>query len=363
MAKNKKLVFVIPYLRDGGAERVTAALASEIARLPEYQVHLITYEYDPNREYPLDEKVTRHNLPDLRGNRITKIFGRLSFLRKTVRKIAPDCVISLAAIHMVALLTIALFGCGIPLVLSERNDPVKSPGTKMKRGLRFVCYSLCDGLVFQPSNARDFFPVFMRNKSVVICNPLSSGLPEPFAGIREKKIVNFCRLVPQKNLELLIDAFSDISSEHLEYTLHIYGEGPERKRLSEKIQNLSMGDRIILHGYTSNIYAEINNAAMFVSSSNYEGISNSMLEAIALGIPSVCTDCPAGGARETITNGVNGLLVPTGNRKELANAMRKVLEDSALAEAMSKSGILLRETLSVSAIAHRWLDFLKRVMT
>ena len=117
---------------------------------------------------------------------------------------------------------------------------------------------------------------------------------------------------------------------------------------------MGLSDRVVLYGHTTNIHQKINNASLFVSSSNYEGISNSMLEAIALGIPSICTDCPAGGAREIIDSEINGILVPVGDRQAMAIAMRKLLNDTSLAESISNEGIKLRETISVSEISKKW---------
>jgi glycosyltransferase involved in cell wall biosynthesis len=355
----KKLVFVISYLYDGGAERVTAALTSEISQWKDYQVHLITYQEVGDKEYPLHPNVIRHVLPQLTGGRVNNIVSRIRFLRNTIKQIAPQCVISLGAVHVVGLLSLAMAGLGIPLVLSERNDPARTPQSKVKRLVRLLAFSCCDGVVFQTAGARNYFPRFIQRKSAVICNPITANLPEPFLGRREQKIVNFCRLVPQKNLGLLIDAFSDIAPEFPNHTLWIYGEGPERSGLEQRIADRGLTGRVILPGYSNNIYADINSAALFVSSSDYEGISNSMLEAISLGIPSICTDCPPGGAAETIEHGVNGMLVPTGDRTAMAEAMKAVLGDDALAGRLGLAGAALRDKLSVAAITGQWLRFIQ----
>ena len=87
-----------------------------------------------------------------------------------------------------------------------------------------------------------------------------------------------------------------------------------------------------------------------------------MLEAMALGLPTICTDCPAGGAAEMIRNGENGLLVPVGDRTALAEAMMRVLKDDGLAERMSLAGVQLRQTLCVGEIANEWLTVIDRVI-
>lgn len=356
----KKIVFIIEQLYGGGAERATAALMNELCK--DAEVHLVaTYNYDISKDYPTDGRIIKHTFNGSSNSRIGLFGKRISFLRRTISAIDPMCAVSLAGCGTKALLTIALLGTGIPLVLSERNDPKHWPESKLLRILRPLIYSMSDGLVFQTREARDYFSTRIARKSEVICNPISDNLLPRYDGERKPRIVNCCRLVPQKNLDLLLNSFSDISEEFPGVTLEIWGDGPEKERLENKVRDMKMDDRIILHGYTENIHALMCESAMFVSSSDYEGISNSMLEAIALGVPTVCTDCPAGGARETICDGINGLLVPVRDREALADAMRKVLSNPALAERMSYNGCKLREEISVQVIAGKWMSYFEKV--
>ena len=97
---------------------------------------------------------------------------------------------------------------------------------------------------------------------------------------------------------------------------------------------------------------------MFVSSSDFEGMSNSMLEAMALGLPCVCTDCPAGGARAVIKDGENGLLTPVGDSHALYLAMKKVAENPELAAKLSKNSVKIREEQSVDKIIKKWMELI-----
>lgn len=351
------MMFVIPYLSGGGAERVTAVLASQLSRMEGCQVYMVTYSREPERDYPVDQGVIWHTM----GSDFSGLLGKLRFFRKTICDVHPDCVLSLGGAGVIALLTVAVAGQRIPLILSERNDPRRDPRNMFLRFLRRWAYGRCSGVVFQTHEAMEFFPPRIRRKSQVISNPLTGKLPPRFDGTREKRIVTCSRLSEQKNLNLMIDAFSDIAPRFEEYTLHLYGEGEERARLEEKIRVMGLKERVFLPGYSNHIYEDIRKASLYVSSSDYEGISNSMLEAIALGIPAVCTDCPAGGARETICHGVNGLLVPTGDREKLAQAMASVLEDEVFARRLSVEGEKLRDAISAEVIARHWLRFVEQV--
>ena len=356
----RRIVFVIEQLYGGGAERATAALMNEMCK--EAEIHLIsTYAHDPSKDYPTDERVFKHCFEMPRTNAMDTFVKRIAFLRRTISDIDPMCVVSLAGCGTDTLLTVSLFGKRIPLILSERNDPRHSPESKLLRILRMCTYSVSKGLVFQTKEAQSYFPSFMTRKSTVICNPITGNLPPAFDGVRKARIINCCRLMPQKNLDLLIDSFADISAEFPEVQLEIWGEGREKKRLEEKIGMMNLENRVFLPGYSSNIYEQMRECAMFVSSSDYEGISNSMLEAVSLGVPTICTDCPAGGARETIQNGINGLLVPVGDRKALADAMRKILREPDFAKKLSLNGRKLRDDISVAVIAEKWIDYFDKI--
>lgn len=357
----KKIMFVIPYLSDGGAERVTAVLANEISQMDGYEVHMLTYKRLPEQEYPVTDAVCWHSM-DMDYSGIRALWEKVVFLRTEMKQIRPDCVISLGGAGVISLLALSRIGLNIPLVLSERNDPKNDPKKWYLRILRQLAYDLCDGIVFQTHGAMAYFARRIQKKGQVIRNPLTSNLPARFQGTREKRIVTSCRLNVQKNLELMIDAFSDIAYQFESYVLHIYGEGEERNRLEEKIHAMGMESRIVLKGYSNHIHQDIWKAAMFVSSSDYEGISNSMLEAIAMGIPTVCTDCPPGGARETICHGINGLLVPVGNREALACAMTEILQNPGLSETLSSEGEKLRSEISADVIALQWISFVRQVI-
>ena len=116
----------------------------------------------------------------------------------------------------------------------------------------------------------------------------------------------------------------------------IYGQGKEEKRLESQIEELGLKDAVSLPGFAEDIHQKMLDAMLYVSSSDYEGISNSMLEALGMGVPTIATDCPVGGARMVIQNGVNGLLVPVKDANALYNAMKRIIEDKNFMEMISK---------------------------
>ena len=151
---------------------------------------------------------------------------------------------------------------------------------------------------------------------------------------------------------LLIDAFAKISERHSEYTLHIFGEGILRDLLKRKIQEIKLQDRVILEGNVSNIHERISDAEMFVLSSNYEGLSNALLEAMMMGLPCISTDCA--GSNEVIKNGINGLLVPIKNSFSLSSAIEKLIKDKELASQLSINAVKDSIKFSSENVLEQW---------
>ena len=157
---------------------------------------------------------------------------------------------------------------------------------------------------------------------------------------------------------MMINAFSMLADEFPEYKLIIYGQGVLEDELRAQIKALNLENRILLPGFASNILEKVAPCSMYVSSSDFEGISNSMLEALGMGLPTVVTDCPVGGARMVINSGENGILVPVGDTKAMYEAMRSILKDPALAAQLSQEAIKVRDKFPLCKIAKRWLDVL-----
>jgi glycosyltransferase involved in cell wall biosynthesis len=165
-------------------------------------------------------------------------------------------------------------------------------------------------------------------------------------------------LSPQKNIPLLIDAFEMLLKDHTDYILRVYGEGPEKDNLKAYIKEKHLEDKAFIEDFASDIHERIKDAAMFVSTSDFEGLSNSMLEAMGIGLPVVCTDCPCGGAKMVIEDGVNGLLTPVGDGKAMYLAMKKILDDKNLANTLSANAKKVRNEYSRESIVEKWYELL-----
>lgn len=248
------------------------------------------------------------------------------------------------------------------VIISERNDPSKFVDNKTTMAFIHKIYHKSDCMVFQSPDAQKWYNNNSSVKGRVIFNPIKPDLPSPYIGDRRKRIVNFCRISSQKNLELLIDAFVLFEKDFPDYELYIYGDESGNgadgylDRVKQKIANTSVSKKIHILPAIKDIHKEILDYAMFVSSSDFEGMSNSMIEAMAIGLPTICTDCPAGGARAVIKDHENGLLVPVGDVDSMYKAMKELAENKELAQKTSANATQLRVHLSVDKIVNQWLN-------
>lgn len=211
----------------------------------------------------------------------------------------------------------------------------------------------CAGF-FQTEQMRDYYTYLPDMKAYVIPNPILGDLPYCKIAKRNKHIVNFCRVEKPKNLELLIETFLMLHEKYPEYRLHIYGDGSEKEYLKSIVKQKNLDQSVTFFDFTPDVHKKVMSDAMFVSTSNREGISNSMIEAMAIGLPTICTDCHGGGARAIIKDGENGLLVPMEDPYALLEAMSKIIESPELSNRLSIKGTEVRVTLSISSIGKQW---------
>ncbi|MCP8967837.1 glycosyltransferase [Ectobacillus ponti] len=354
----KKVVFVIGVLSDGGAERVISVLSKQLTKIG-YKVDIVTIYGDKN-DYLDDQSINIKPVVHKSKNKLFRTLGIISEVRNFIKSSKPDLVISFVAIVNIYTILSCLF-LKTKLIISERNDPYQNPENKYIRTLRDVLYKLCDGFVFQTPDARDYFPKRIQDKSTVIPNPIVSDLPEWDIEKSEEVIISACRLAKQKNLPMMIDAFAKLKQEFPEYKLKIYGIGPLRGQLLSYINKLGLKDDILLPGFSKDIHQEMAKSNLFVISSNYEGISNSMLEALAIGMPVISTDSPIGGARMFIKSEENGMLIPVGDTEKLYQAMKMVISDRNFAISLSKEARGIRKKLLPEVVVSSWNEYITSV--
>jgi glycosyltransferase involved in cell wall biosynthesis len=346
--------FIITNLSSGGAERVVSIIANYFAQ-QNINVKIIAVQ-DDSIDYPIDKKI-QYAYVKRKAKKPFSIIERVLDIRRNIKD--SDIVISFLW-HINVYTLMATRFSKKKVIISDRSDPANEvkDATKLQILSRNFFYRFPECIVFQMPDAKSYYSKKIQQKGLIIPNPISSNLPELYLGERQKNIVSVCRLSPQKNIKMTIDAFSLFYNEHKDYTLTIYGEGDLREELETYVEKISLQENILFAGFTKNIHEKIVDSAMFVSSSDYEGISNSMLEALAMGIPTIVTDCPVGGAKMYVKHHENGILVSTGDTKALYEGMKKIVEDTEFAKKISSNAVKLRKELSQDIICQEWLDLL-----
>ena len=248
------------------------------------------------------------------------------------------------------------------VVGSERCNPYRDFRGKMEK-LIYWMTPLLDGCVFQTKGAGMFYPTSLRRKSTVIPNGVSFGVrpqQEPYTA-REKSIIVIGRITRQKRHDLMIQAFSQFHKDYPEYRLTILGKGEDQEKLLTQIRENGLEPFVTLLGFQKNVGDFLTRSRMFVLTSDFEGMPNVLLEAMACGCACISTDCDFGPS-ELIEDGENGLLVRVGDADAICQAMCRIAEDDALGTRFSENAQKINETHSMDVIAEQYHNYLSAVV-
>ena len=352
-------------LLSGGAERVIYNLVNYwsskgiICKIILVDKREIFYKFSKNVEVIEIGKMS--------NNPIIDKFLRYKKVRDLTKSIGPDIVLSLP--EEIGIYTIgALLFSSFPVVVSERNDPWRMPYKKSTRLLRKLLYPFADGLIFQTKEASMFFSSRLREKGAVLKNPFDSSIINEIDNNnidnnKDNIIIGAGRLEKQKNFALLIEAFELFSREYPDFKLHIYGNGSLKRDLENLAKEKNIGDKVILPGSVKNLSKRIANARVFVLSSDYEGVPNVLIEAMAIGTPCIATNCSPGGAASLISNGENGFLIACGDKIAMYNKMKLIVDNECLSNDISRKSVLIKEELAVNKVGEEWLSYLKHIIS
>lgn len=343
-------MIALPCLSNGGAERVASIWASELEKM-NVNVSLLLF-YRVENEYKINTLVKIHSLSESKEE-----FNKLSIIksifkiRNILKKEKPDVIVSF--LYFVGIMTnLARIGLGIKLIETIRSYPSISPGSKLKRGLRNISVLLSEGVIIQNKRQGEYFPKLLRGKFKVFPNPISEDFLTENTDNKSKKIKNLIavgRLAPQKNFEMLIKGFAKINNSDL--NLLIFGEGELENDLNDLIFSLGLSKKVQLKGRTNDILSEMKKADMYILTSDFEGMPNSLMEAMAVGLPSISTDCPTGPS-DLINNGDNGILIPVNDEAALVKAINYLTLNTEKAQKIgnqAKEDMSNRHSPSMSA--------------
>ena len=371
------IIFVTASLNSGGSERVMSLLANSLAQ-GGHDVEILCVN-KPIVFYPIETSVKVWLVANEIGN--NSLHRKAAWLRKHVETVKPDVVIAfMTSVYCMTLASLA--GIRVPVITSERIDPRHSDF--FRKLIRMLILPLTSHHVVQTEHIRNYYPSFIRKKTSIIYNPVndevfkspdglqvqgenaassvqSSNTPiEVREEVKLNRIISVGRLTEQKNQEMMIRAFAKVSDKFPDWQLVIYGEGPMRGSLELIVDSLEMQDRVLLPGRTEHVIEELRKSKIFCLSSDFEGMSNAMIEAICTGLPIVITD--VSGVSELVEDGKSGYVVPCGDVEQLALALQKVMSNSDIQETMSEFNLKKADMFKLGNIVDQWELLIQKVV-
>lgn len=359
----KKLVFYLGSLAKGGAEHVAVNLAEYFNSIG-WQVTMVT-KLRADEEYETSEAIGRV-IADIAGkeisrSRVANFNRRIKKLRNIFAELSPDVIISFIGKNNF----MAVQAAGklmIPVIVSVRSAPEREYKSRAMHALVKPMFRRAAGVVLQTKDARDYFPEDIQKKSIILPNSVNPKfLQEQYYGERRQRVVTVGRMDVNKNQILLIHAFEQIADEFPELELYLYGDGPSRSKWEEEVKQTKYASRIHFPGVANDIYDRIREDRIFVLPSIMEGMPNALIEAMALGLANVSTDCPCGGPRELLGDNENGLLVPVGDADAMAEAMRRILTDPELEQRLQNNAYRKAQELEPGKVNEMWKEYVVRI--
>ena len=254
---------------------------------------------------------------------------------------------------------------GIPSIVCERGDPSRISSVGLKNRIASLIINSSPGGVFQTEGACSFYGRRLQKRGAIIPNPIfiNGEIPVVRHEDREKSVVSVGRLDNfQKRYDVMLDAFKLFSDKHPEYVLKLYGRGNDEELIETWAKERGLFEKVKFMGLTTNPMQDIAKDGMFLITSDFEGISNSLLEAMAVGLPCVSTDHTPGGARLLITNRHNGLLAPVEDSLTLATAMCEFAENPALAAKCGENAKDVVNRFAPDKIIDMWESYILRLI-
>lgn len=354
----KKIMFYINTIHKGGAERVMINLADYFSRQG-YKTILVTSFRDTG-EYTVPNAVKRITLEEheIKQSKLKRNITRIKKLRKFCKDEKPDVLVSfMVEPNFRAIL--ATWGLPVKNLISVRNDPNKEYAGRVGHIVGKYLLPFADGCVFQTKEAKNWFPKRLQKKSRIIYNSVKEDFYHVERHPVPGEIVTCGRLEEQKNHALLIAAFSKVVERYPEARLKIYGEGSLCGKLQKQIDALGLHEKAFLMGATNHVEKVLETADVFVLSSDFEGMPNALMEAMAAGVPCISTDCPCGGPRELFGDELKMQLIPT-DEDALAAKMAETIQLPVTGKMLLESKMKDRAAQFTPAVVNQsWREYVE----
>lgn len=348
-----RICFAVSAMESGGAERVVSTLSAELIKKGHQVTIMMVSSTKTTSYYALDENVNLIALCEGKKKASNPI-KRVSALRRYFNENKPDVVVAFLP-HICIYTWLALKNTDIPYILSERNDP--NQYSIIYKLLIQKAFKDANACVFQTHDALAWYRKHPKETDRVIFNSVGlTFVPEIKSNLVKKKTVLFVgRLDSQKNYKMLLNAFKMFLDIHQNYILDVYGDGPKKENFLSMVNVLGIQKNVRYHGKSRTWHKDEYDAGIYVSTSDYEGMSNSLEEAAALGIPCVATNCPIGGSAELATAFNNIILTKVNDEFDFLQGMEKAIDMKSCFE-----GVNIK--VDKKTIVEEWLSLINTVL-
>jgi glycosyltransferase involved in cell wall biosynthesis len=356
-----KFIFIIHSLGIGGMERVMALLLNEFAKKfdGQHELHLILIGRKRELLQQIPDDIIVHK-PSWEFNNTFRLFSTLRtlfFLRKTLKKLKPDCVLSFGELWN-NLVLLASLGLRLPVFVSDRSVPNKNLGL-LHNFLRKTLYPTAEGFIAQTDKAAKIAQNSSWNSNIsIIGNPI-----EPFnhSEVQRRNIVlSVGRLIPTKNIDRLMNMFIQVNHDE-NWKLLVVGGNAKRLNLLEEyklwVRDNAKEKQIQLIGEQNNVKPFLAEASIFAFTSTSEGFPNALAEAMAAGCSCIAYDCIAGPS-DIIDDGVNGFLIPEHDEELFKYRLHLLMNDKQLRDRFGRAAKEKMKKFEASAIAARFYKFI-----
>lgn len=356
----KSIVFITNSIGFAGAAKMLCFVAESLAERG-HKVHIC------NLQTAVDAKDYERTLSEKTELYLVKSKNRQGHIREIYnycKNVECDVIIGFTEIPNLYA-KIVSFMLGIPSVMSERGDPARTGvGIGLKNWISFQIINSSKAGVFQTEGAKRYYAKRLQKKSVVIANPIfiEEGFEAVSTKEREKTVVSVGRFDnAQKRYDVMLEAFLIFSKSHPDYLLKLYGKGPDEETIRQWVEEKGLSEKVRFMGLTTDAVRDIAKDRIFLITSDFEGISNSLLEAMSAGLACVSTDHSPGGARLLIEERENGLLAPVGDAKRLALALCEFADNQALFEKCAENAKQVTERFAPEKIIDMWEQYIESI--
>lgn len=359
----KNICLIIPSLQAGGMERVMSELAWYFSDRNDIELHLILYGINRDIFYPIPETTSFHK-PTFEfdnSRRFRSTLRTLKFLRKTIKSLKPDTILSFGE-YWNSFVLLALLGLPYPVFVSDRCQPDKPMG-KLHTKLRRCLYPRAKGIIAQTKRAKEIYATqFFHENVMVIGNPVRHIKNNGQKITKDNIILSVGRLIHSKHYDQLIKMFININQQG--WKLVIVGDDALKQqnmiRLKKLVKHHNAADRIILAGRQSNVECFYLKSKVFAFTSSSEGFPNVIGEAMSAGIPVISFDCVAGPS-DMISNGKNGFLIPLFDYKAFESKLEMLMQDEELRARLGASARVSIQQFAVASVGEKFYQFITAV--